>query len=304
MIIDPAQPAAAAATTTGTIKDGDTKSFANDVIKESMTVPVIVDFWATWCGPCKTLTPLLEKLVRQANGRVRLVKIDIDRNQDLAAQLRIQSVPTVYAFVGGRPVDAFVGAQSESQIRSFIERLTSSAGSPVDEVLQLASEALSSGNPREAAELYSNALQHDPRHPKALAGLIRSRVAAGDVKGARAVLAGLPSDLAANADITSAIAALDLVERSKAEAGDIADLRQRVKAAPDDHQARFDLATALFAKGLNEAAIDELLRIVGTDRNWNDEAARKQLVRIFDALGHTHALTVASRRRLSSLLFA
>ena len=305
MIIDPGKAAAPAAAPSGTIKDGDTAGFANDVIKASMTVPVIVDFWATWCGPCKTLTPLLERLVRQAGGKVRLVKIDIDKNQDLATQLRIQSVPTVYAFVGGRPVDAFVGAQPESKIRSFIDRLTRGGGaSPVDEALELAQESAAAGDHAVAAELYGQVLQQDPRHPKALAGMIRARLGAGDVSGARALAKGLPADLAASAEIAAAVSAVDLVEQSRGASGDAAELRRRVQANPADHQARFDLSVALFAQGLTEGAIDELLAIIRAERGWNDEAARKQLVRIFDALGPSHPLTVASRRRLSSILFS
>ena len=304
MIIDPAKPAAAAAVPAGAIKDGDTYGFANDVVKASMTVPVIVDFWAPWCGPGKTLTPLLERLVRQAGGRVRLVKIDIDQNQELAAQLRIQSVPTVYAFVGGRPTDAFVGAQPESKVRAFVDRLTRGAGSPIEEGLELANEALASGDAAAAADMFSQVLQQDPRHPKALAGAIRARLAGGDVKGARSLVKGIPADLAGNSDIASAVSAVDLMEQSRQSAGDVTQLRRRVQAAPADHQARFDLATALFAKGLAEQAVDELLAIVRDDRKWNDEAARKQLVRIFDALGPAHPLTLAGRRRLSSLLFS
>jgi putative thioredoxin len=272
-----------------------------------MSIPVVVDFWAPWCGPCKTLTPLLERLVQQAGGRVRLVKVDIDKNQDLAAQLRIQSVPTVYAFVGGRPVDAFVGAQPESKVRAFIERLAKGAAggaSPIDEALEIAQEALTAGDAGQAADIYGQILQQDPKHPKALAGMIRARVAAGDIKGARALIKGLPADLAANAEVTSAISAVELVEQSQDAAGDVGKLRRQVQEAPDDHQARFELATAMFAAGLTEGAIDELLTIVRAERAWNEEAARKQLVRIFDALGHTHPLTVASRRRLSSVLFS
>ena len=304
MIIDPAKPAAATAAPAGAIKDGDTYGFANDVVKASMTVPVIVDFWAPWCGPCKTLTPLLERLVRQAGGRVRLVKIDIDKNQELAAQLRIQSVPTVYAFVGGRPADAFVGAQPESKVRAFVDRLTRGAGSPIEEGLELANEALASGDAAAAADMFGQVLRQDPRHPKALAGAIRARLAGGDVKGARSLVKGIPADLAGNSDIASAVSAVDLMEQSRQSAGDVTQLRRRVQAAPADHQARFDLATALFAKGLAEQAVDELLAIARDDRKWNDEAARKQLVRIFDALGPAHPLTLAGRRRLSSLLFS
>lgn len=304
MIIDPAKPTAAAAAPAGTIKDGDTYGFANDVVKASMTVPVIVDFWAPWCGPCKTLTPLLERLVRQAGGRVRLVKIDIDKNQELAAQLRIQSVPTVYAFVGGRPTDAFVGAQPESKVRAFVDRLTRGAGSPIEEGLELANEALASGDAATAADIFGQVLQQDPRHPKALAGAIRARLAGGDLKAARSLVKGIPADLAGNSDIASAVSAVDLVEQSRQSAGDVTQLRRRVQANSADHQARFDLATALFAKGLAEQSVDELLAMVRDDRKWNDEAARKQLVRIFDALGPAHPLTLAGRRRLSSLLFS
>ena len=307
MIIDPGKVAAPAAAPSGTIKDGDTAGFANDVVKASMTVPVIVDFWATWCGPCKTLTPLLERLVLQAGGKVRLVKIDIDANQDLATQLRIQSVPTVYAFFGGRPVDAFVGAQPESKVRAFIERLTRSGGggaSPIDDALELAQEALAAGDAAAAAELYGQILQQDPCHPKALAGMIRARLAVGDTRGARSLVKGLPADLAANADITAAVSAVDLIEESHGAAGNVADLRRKVQANPDDRQARYDLSVALFAQGLTEGAIDELLAIVRAEREWNEQAARKQLVRIFDALGPAHPLTVSSRRRLSSILFS
>jgi putative thioredoxin len=304
MILDPAKPAAAKAAPAGAIRDGDANSFANDVIKASMTMPVIVDFWAPWCGPCKTLTPLLERLVQQAADRVRLVKINIDQNPDLAAQLRIQSVPTIYAFVGGRPVDAFVGAQPESKVRAFIERLTRGGGSPIEEAIELAQEALAAGNTAEAAELYGQVIKQDPRHPKAVAGLIRARLALGDLKGARSLIKGIPADLSGNADIASAVSAMELLEQSRRDAGEVGELRRRVQAVPSDHRVRFELATALFAKGLTEAAIDELLTIIRADRKWNDEAARKQLVRIFDALGHNHPLTVASRRRLSSLLFS
>ncbi len=305
MIINPGKATAPAAASPGAVKDGDTASFVNDVIKASMTVPVVVDFWATWCGPCKTLTPLLERLVQQAGGRVRLVKIDIDKNQDLAAQLRIQSVPTVYAFVGGRPTDAFVGAQPESKVRAFIERLTRTAGaSPIDEALDLAQQAVAEGETGTATELYGQVLQQDPRHPKALAGLIRCRLASGDLKGARSMTQGLPADLATNADIAAAVSAVDLVEQSRKASGNVADLRRKLQAQPEDNDTRFDLSVALFAQGLAEGAIDELLAIIRAERAWKDDAARKQLVRIFDALGPTHPLTIASRRRLSSILFS
>jgi putative thioredoxin len=295
--------ATAAPAADAVIKDGDLMSFNDDVIRASMTVPVIVDFWATWCQPCKQLTPALEKVVTQAGGRLRLVKIDIDQNQDLAMQLRIQSVPTVYAFVGGRPVDAFVGAQPESKIRQFVDRLLRGTPSPVDDVLEHAQQALADGDAEAAADGFAQVLEQDPRHAKALAGLIRARVASGDAAGARQLASGLPQDLAGNPDVKAAVNAIELAEETQAT-GDLADLQRRVTASPDDPQARFDLALALYGQGRTEAAIDALLELIRRDRSWNDEAARKQLVKIFDALGHAHPLTVSSRRRLSTMLFS
>lgn len=285
------------------VKDGNAATFADDVIKASMTAPVIVDFWAPWCGPCKQLTPLLEKLVRQAGGAVRLVKINIDENQDLAAQLRIQSVPTVYAFVEGRPVDGFVGGQPESQVRQFIQRLTKGPASPADEAVEAAQQLLDAGDAKKAADLFQRAIGHDARHPKAIAGLMRARLMKGDVNGARTLTKGLPADLLKDAGIAAALTAIELAEETKDLAGADA-LNKRLAAKPDDHTARYDLARALYGRGQTEAAIDALLLIVKADREWNDEAARKYLVRIFEALGPTHPLTLASRRRLSSILFS
>ncbi|MFO1153742.1 MAG: thioredoxin [Rhodospirillales bacterium] len=286
------------------IKDGDTRSFNDDVIRASMTTPVIVDFWAPWCQPCKQLTPTIERVVQQANGRVRLVKINIDENQDLAAQLRIQSVPTVYAFIGGRPVDAFVGAQPESKIRQFVDLLLQGAASPLDDLLAQAQAALDAGDARAAADGFARVLKEDPRQPKAIAGLIRARVAQGDPGAARKLATGLPQDLAAAPEIKAALTAIDVAEEAKRAAGDLADLERKVAADPADLQAKFDLALALYGRGRSEAAIDQLLELIRRDNHWNDEAARKQLVKIFDALGPTHPLTAVSRRKLSSLLFS
>jgi len=285
------------------IKDVDTQSFVAEVIEASMTTPVIVDFWAPWCGPCKQLTPMLEKLVRQAAGAVRLAKVNIDENQALAGQLRVQSVPTVYAFVSGQPVDAFVGAQPESQIKAFIGRLTGGARSPVDEMLDQAREALAGGDAETAAQVYSQVLAEDSVNAAAIAGMIRCFVALGDAGAARQVIDGLDPEVAATEEVRAAASAVELAEQGS-DTGDIAGLRAQVAADADDHQARYDLAVALYGAGQTEAAIDELLDIVRRDRTWNEEAARKQLLKVFDTLGTSDPLTVASRKRLSSILFS
>ena len=292
----------------GLIKDSDTARFAQDVIEASMTTPVIVDFWAPWCGPCKQLTPALEKTVQAARGAVRMVKVNIDENQDLAAQLRIQSIPAVYAFFKGQPVDGFVGAQSESQVKAFVERLASQAGaelgpSPVDQALEQAQAALESGQPAAASALFGQVLQHEPDNDTALAGLIRCHLDAGDAAAARQMFDSLPEDKASAAAFASIKAALELAEQS-AETGEIPELEARVAAQPNDHQARFDLAMARHAAGEREAAVEALIEIIGRDRNWNEEAARHQLLKFFEAWGPKDELTQSGRRRLSSLLFS
>lgn len=288
------------------VKESNTAGFAKDVIEVSMQVPVIVDFWAPWCGPCKTLGPALEKLVAQAKGAVRMVKINVDQNQELAAQLRIQSIPTVYAFKGGRPIDGFVGALSESQLKQFIERLSGGVapGADIDEALAQAREMMAQGDAGTAAAIYQDILAEDPQHTGALAGLIRAAIALGDTAGAKQVLDGLPAELARHADLAAARSALEVAEQASTAAGSTAELRRRLATDPADHQARFDLALAYFAAGEREAAVDELLEVVRRDRGWNEDAARKQLVKFFDAFGPTDPLTVSARRRLSSLLFA
>jgi putative thioredoxin len=291
------------------IKDSDTEHFMADVIDASMTVPVIVDFWATWCGPCKQLGPMLEKAVQEAKGAVRLVKIDVDRNQELAAQMRIQSIPAVYAFFQGRPVDGFMGAIPESQIKQFVQRLIKAAGgkagpSPVEEALKQAEAALASGDAAAASAIFGQVLQHEPQNPTAIGGLVRCLVKAGDLARARAELAKAPAGLAADKAIAAARAALELAEQAGKQQGALAELKARLAKDANDHQARYDLAMALYAGGETETALDELLELVRRDRGWNDEAARKQLVKIFEALGPTDPLTLSARRRLSSLLFA
>jgi putative thioredoxin len=290
------------------IKEGDTKSFLADVIEASQQVPVIVDFWATWCGPCKQLGPALEKAVTEARGAVRLVKIDVDKNQQLAQQMRIQSIPTVYAFFQGRAVDYFNGALPESQVKSFVAKLAELGGaelgpSPIDEALEQAEAALEAGDAGTASAIFNQVLAHEPANLPALAGLTRALVAAGELKRAREVLGAVPADKASDAAVAKATAALELAEQAQGAAGQLGELQAKVATDPNDHQARHDLALALYAAGEQEKALDELLEIVQRNRAWNEEAARKQLVKFFEALGPTHPLTLSARRRLSSLLF-
>ncbi len=305
MILSSSSSAAATDVGGDVIKDGTIQSFSADVINASMERPVIVDFWAPWCGPCKTLTPTLEKLVRQAKGAVRLVKINIDENQTLAAQLRIQSVPTIYAFVGGQPVDGFVGAQSESKLKAFVDGLVGGAGGgdPLADAIEQGRAAVDRGDFKAAAKAFSAVLAQDPDNAKAVAGMIRSYAGVGNATAARRLIEGLTADVKRHPEVVTALAAVELVEQSK-KGGDVGRLRAAVAARPDDAQTRLDYAVALYGSGDAPAAIDELLHLIRADRTWNDEAARKQLVKTFDALGHAHPTTVAARRRLSTILFS
>jgi putative thioredoxin len=289
------------------IKNSSTATFMADVIDASHDAAVVVDFWAPWCGPCKQLGPALEKAVRDAKGAVRLVKINIDENPDLAQQMRIQSIPAVYAFKDGRPVDGFVGALPDSQVKQFIGKLAAGASkgaSPIAEAVALAKEALSAGDLPRAANIFAQVIQHDPGNIDALAGLARIAIAKKDLKQAREILAKVPAEHANHADITAARTGLELAEAGAKAAGAIGELKARLERDPKDHQARLDLASALFAAGDREPAIDQLLEAVRRDREWNDQAARKQLVKFFEAIGLGEPLTVQSRKRLSSILFS
>ncbi len=294
------------------VKDTDAKNFANDVIEESKRQPVIVDFWATWCGPCKTLGPLLERLVKAAKGAVKLVKLDVDKNQALAAQFRIQSIPAVFAFRDGRPVDGFVGALPESQLKQFIETLIRGGGaakgpSQLDQVLAMAKDALSKGDAGTAASLYARILDQEPDNVLARLGLARAAIALGEAEQAKQMLDELPADAQKGADYDAAKAALDLAERAAkagAKAGDLGAFEDKIAKDPNDHQARYDLALALYAGGQAERAIQHLLEIVKRKRDWNEDAARKELLKIFEALGAANELTVKGRRGLSAILFS
>jgi putative thioredoxin len=286
------------------IKDSDTQHFMEDVIQASRTQPVIVDFWAPWCGPCKQLGPMLERVVRNAGGKVRLVKINVDENPELAQQLRIQSLPTVYGFRGGQPVDGFAGALPESQIKVFVERLAGPIGpGPTEVGLEQANEAAAAGQLDVAARIYEQLLREDPGNAEALAGLARCEIARGRLAAAREILGRVPKEQTNHVEVDGARAALSLAE----ESGTLADpgqLNARLAADENDHEARLDLATVLFLRGQVEAAIEHLLAVVRRDREWRDQAARKQLLKFFDALGPKHPATVSGRRKLSTLLFS
>ena len=293
-----------AATAASEVKDATTQSFMTDVIEASKTQPVLVDFWAPWCGPCKQLTPILEKVVKAAKGKVKLVKMDIDKNPEIPGQMGIQSIPAVIAFSNGQPVDGFMGALPESQVVAFLERLTKGKiGDEDADQLKAAEDALAADSPAEAADLYAQVLAKDSGNIVALAGLARCYVATGNIEQAEKTLAIVPEAKQNDAAVKAARAALELAVQAKS-VGPLDELQQKVSADPLDHQARFDLAAALNAAGKREEAADHLLAIVKRDRKWNDDGARKQLVQFFEAWGATDPATLEGRKKLSSILFS
>jgi putative thioredoxin len=288
----------------GLVKDTTTQGFVKDVIEESKRQPVLVDFWAEWCGPCKQLTPVLEKAVAAAKGKVKLVKMDIDKHPAIPGQMGIQSIPAVIAFVNGQPADGFLGALPESQVTDFIARITKDKlGGEAQDLLKLADEALAVGNAVEAVELYAEVLNDEPSNVPALAGLARAYVSTGATEQAKQTLALVPEAKAGDPAVAAARSALEVAEQAKS-VGPVGELEQKVAANPADHQARFDLAVALNAAGRRKDAAERLIEIVKRDRKWNDDGARKQLVQFFEAWGPTDEATVEGRRKLSSILFA
>jgi putative thioredoxin len=288
------------------IRDGSDATFMADVIDASQTVPVIVDFWAPWCGPCKTLGPALETAVREAKGKVRLVKIDVDRNPMVAGQLRVQSIPAVFAFVGGQPVDAFMGALPASQIKAFIDRIVAMGGGDdgLEAALDEAETLLDEGAVADAAQIFAAVLGQEKENLRAIAGLARCHLALKEVEKAKAILALAPKDKAADAVIAGVAAQIALIEESAAAAGAAGALEARLAADPNDHQARYDLAMARVAEGDHAGAIDTLIELFRRDREWNEGAARTQLFKLFDSLGPKSELAQKGRRRLSSLIFS
>jgi putative thioredoxin len=286
------------------VKDTTTQAFVKDVIEESKRQPVLVDFWAPWCGPCKQLTPVLEKAVKAAKGKVKLVKMNIDDHPAIPGQMGIQSIPAVIAFVNGQPADGFMGALPESQVTAFLERLTKDRiGGEAQDLLKAADAALAEGDAAGAVEMYAQLLAEDNTNVPALGGLARSYVETGALDQARQTLAMVPEGKQNDAAVAAARAALELAEQAKT-VGPISELEQKVAANPLDHQARFDLALALNGKGQRADALEHLITIVKRDRKWNDDGARKQLVQFFDAWGPADEATIDGRKRLSSILFA
>jgi putative thioredoxin len=306
-IVEQGNGAAPPAAAPDLIKETTTQTFVKDVIEESKRQPVLIDFWAPWCGPCRQLTPVLEKVVRNAKGKVKLVKMNIDEHPAIPGQMGIQSIPAVIAFVNGQPADGFMGAVPESQVNAFIEKLTKGMAAPgepnIAEILQEAEAVLAEGDAAAAAQIYAEVLSLDAANIAALAGLAKCYVTTGAVDQAKQTLGMVPEAKRNDAAVKAVQAAIDLAEQASS-LGPVAELEQKVAANPLDHQARFDLATALNAMGKRSEATAQLLEIVKRDRKWNDDGARKQLIQFFEAWGGADEATVEGRKRLSTILFS
>lgn len=291
----------------GLVSDVTEASFMADVVEASQTIPVIVDFWAPWCGPCKTLGPQLENAVIAAKGAVKMAKVNVDENQGIAGQLRVQSIPTVYAFWQGQPIDGFQGAVPESEVKAFVDRVVAAgggaAGGGLDEAVEAAEEMLTDGQAEDAAQTFQAILGEDPAHAGAYGGLVRALIALDNLDEAEATLNGAPAEIAETPELEAAFAQLELAKQAQ-NAGPLGDLQAALEADPNNHQARLDYAQALYASGQAEAAVDELLDLFGRDRDWNDGAAKAQLFTIFDALKPNDPIVLNGRRKLSSMIFA